>query len=204
MRAQQRADRRRSAQTLRDRRKFVNICNILGVQEALQAEQGLSVPSADVMAPNARFKRLFAAISTLGVPSPVTCNTLLRAIPHHGLVGRVIDIGEKPPLSPWTGFAQRHGLGLTAYVPDHNESALELSDQELLLGTARGLRDPKIDAVCLVGLASSPAPIARIVHASGRALILGVRSKFVERALQVADAVVDLDAVTATRSEDAA
>lgn len=151
--------------------------------------------------PFPKFVRLLVAISTVRAPSPEICLTLLRAVPHRHLVGQLIDIGENLLVSPWAGFAQRHGLGLTAYVPNPDESALGLSELELHLAVARGLRDRKVEAVCLLGLASSPAPIARLVHASGRALILGVRSEFVDRALRVADAVIDLDEVEAALAE---
>lgn len=196
MRAQQHAGRR-SAQTLQDRQEVVNGDGQLPDDSASEPDWAPGV--VDLHRP--RFKRLFVAISTVGAPPPGVCLSLLRAVPHRHLVGQLIDIGENPLLSPWAGFAQRHGLGLTTYAPSPDESALELSEQELVLATVRGLRDPKVDAVCLLGLASCPGPIARLVHASGRPIILGVRSEFVDRALRVADVVVDLDAVEAALAE---
>lgn len=197
MRAQQRAGRR-SAQTLQDRQEFVNSDEHLP-DGATSEPAWASAERVDL--PGPRFKRLFVGISTVDVPGPDVCLALLRAVPHRHLVGQLIDLGENPFMSPWAGFAQRHGLGLTAYVPNPNDSALALSELELHLAAARGLRDPKVDAVLLLGLASPPAPIAKLIRASGRALILGVRSEFVDRALRVADAVVDLDAVEVALAE---
>lgn len=193
MRAQQLADRR-SAQTLQDRQEFVKSDGRLP-DDATSEPAWASAERVDL--PSPRFKRLFVGISTVDVPGPDVCLALLRAIPHRHLVGQVIDLDENPLMSPWAGFAQRHGLGLTAYVPNPDDSGVALSELELHLAVARGLRDPKVDAALLLGISSPPTPIAKLVHASGRTLILGVRSEFVGRALRVADLVVDLDAVEA-------
>ncbi len=194
MRAQQRAGRR-STQTLLDRRELVKHISHLYTNGTLPGGPDSSASGDTFVPANTRFNRLLVGISAFGATTPDACFIALRAIPRRHMVGLLVDIGENPLLSPWAGFTQRHGLDLTTYVPSPDESAFELSEHELLLGTARGLRDPKVDAVCLIGIASELGPVARLVQASGRRLILGVRSNFVDRALRVADVVIDLDAI---------
>ena len=141
--------------------------------------------------------RLLVGISAGAVPDTLVCTAILRELPHRLAVGLVVDVRLSPLSSPWADFARRHGLDLRTYAPAGDECCSQLNDTEILLGISRRLADPKVDGVLIVGLSVATGPIARIVHDSGRPLVLGVRTPLVERALRVADAVVDIDKLAA-------
>jgi hypothetical protein len=142
---------------------------------------------------NINAKRLLVGIAASGVQDPVLCAAIVRSVPHRQLVGVVCNIGKARPAMGWIAVAQHAGLSYRAYVADPDSDAPDVEAAELQLCVARRLRDPKVDAVMLVGLVAAPGPIARAVHDSGRPLVLAVRADLAERARRCADAVIVLE-----------
>ena len=143
-------------------------------------------------------KHLLVAVATDGIPNNVDLDVLVKSVPHRRRSGVICD--ARPFFlmghSPWFAIAHQLGLELRVHAPEPDETVAELNATTLVLALVKAMRQRRIDGALVLGYAV-PTPLARAIRESGRHVTLGVRSPHVARALRIADAVVDLDALAA-------